>query len=179
MRVFIAIELPEHVKSKVFHQFENLQKKNLFKGKFVEKENLHLTLKFFGEITNEKIEEIKKELNEINLESFSCDVGKTGVFDNEKYIKVIWVELISKKLKELQEKINKKFPEFYDDKEFSSHITLSRVKSVSKKEELVKEIKKINFKKLDFEVNEFVLMKSELFREGPKYKIIERFRLRN
>jgi len=179
MRVFLAVELPEHAKSKVFHQFENLRKKNLFNGKFVEKQNLHLTLKFFGEITEEKIEKIKKTLKEINFKSFSCEIGKTGFFDDEKHIKVIWVDLISDKLNEIQKEIAKKFPEFYEDKGFSSHITLARVKSIINKEELIKEVKKINFKKLDFSVKEVVLMKSGLFREGPKYKIIERFKLKN
>ena len=55
MRVFIAIEPSEHVKSKIFHEFENLEKKNLFKGKFVERQNLHLTLKFIGDVSEEKI----------------------------------------------------------------------------------------------------------------------------
>ena len=176
MRCFIAIEFPEHIKARIFHEFENLKNKNLFNGKFVEKANIHLTLKFFGEITNEKLEEIKNKLKEIKFEKFECYIGKTGFFDNENHIRVIWVELVSEKLQELQKIINKKFPEMSSDyKKFNSHITTARVNSISRKGDLIKEVKRIHFKNLDFEVKEFVLIKSELFSDGPKYKVIEKF----
>ncbi len=177
MRCFIAIDLPEHVKAKIFHAFETLQDKNLFHGKFVEKENLHLTMKFLGSISEEKMEEVREKLREIKFEKFDCGIGKAGVFD-ENYVKVIWVDLLSNKLKELQEQVTDKFLEIPSDyKEFSSHITTARVSSVPDREKLIEEIKKINFKKLGFEVNEFLLMKSELMRGGPKYKILERYKL--
>ncbi|MBT96623.1 MAG: RNA 2',3'-cyclic phosphodiesterase [Candidatus Pacearchaeota archaeon] len=177
MRCFVALKLSEHVKSKVFHEFENLQKKNLFNGKFVNKENLHLTLQFLGSISEEEIEETKKELREIKFEKFNCGIGKIGVFNNERFIKVIWVDLISDKIEKLQKQISSKLSKFPSDfKKFESHITTARVKFIINKEELIEELKKINFRNLDFEVNEFVLMKSELTREGPKYKILERFK---
>ena len=177
MRCFIAIDLPEHVKAKIFHEFENLQNKNLLRGKFIEKENLHLTLKFLGGITNEELEEIKKRLKEVNFERFGCHVGKTGFFNDEDHIKVIWVELVSEKLNELQKKIDQATPGIVRDyKKFNSHVTTTRVKSIINKRGLVEEIKKIHFKNLDFEIKEFFLMKSELFPEGSKYKIIEKFK---
>ncbi len=180
MRVFISIEPSEHVKSRIFHEFENLQKRNLFKGRFVKKDDLHLTLKFLGEISEEKVNEIKEKLKEVKFEKFECEVGKVGVFNNEKFIKVIWVELKSDKLLELEKKISEIFPELSFDKKFVPHITVARVVSVNNKEELIKAIKKIHFKNLKFEVNEFFLMKSELMKkkiEGSRYKIIERYKL--
>ncbi|MCK5149756.1 RNA 2',3'-cyclic phosphodiesterase [Candidatus Pacearchaeota archaeon] len=174
MRVFIAIDLPEHVKAKIFHEFENLRTKNLFNGKFVEKDNLHLTLKFLGEINEEKIEEIKSKLKELKFEKFDCEIGKTGFFHDKNHIKVIWVELVSEKIKELQQQIDRLFPEILVDKEFSFHITTARVKFVEYRENLVKEVEKIHFKNLDFEVDEFVLIKSELMRQGPVYKILQK-----
>ena len=175
MRCFIAIDLPEHVKAKIFHTFETLQDKNLFRGKFVEKENIHLTLKFLGNISEEKIEDVKEKLREIKFEKFNCEIGEAGVFD-ERHIKVLWVDLVSDKLKDLQKQISEEFQKIPSDhKKFSSHITTVRVKSVRDRLELLNEIKKINLKKLDFVIEEFVLMKSELMREGPKYKILERY----
>ena len=180
MRCFIAIEIPQHAKARIFHEFENLKSKNLLRGKFVEKENLHLTLKFLGEITNEEIEKIKKRLNEIKFKIFDCHIGKTDFFKDERFIKIIWVELISNELNELQKQIDKATFEIKrDDKKFESHLTAVRVKSVIDKPSLIKEVKKIHFKNLDFEIKEFVLMKSELFPEGPKHKIIEKFSYKN
>ena len=180
MRCFIAMETPQHVKASIFHEFENLKNKNLLRGKFVEKENIHLTLKFLGEITNEEIEKIKKRLNEIKFKIFDCCIGKIGFFKDEKYIKIIWVELVSNELNELQKQIDKAtFKIKRDNKKFESHLTTVRVKSVIDKPRLIKEVKKIHFKNLDFEIKEFVLMKSELFSEGPKHKVIEKFSYKN
>ena len=177
MRIFIAIEPSEHVKARIFHELETLQDKNLFKGKFVEKQNLHLTLKFLGDISEEKLEEIQKKLRKINFKKFKCEIGNPGFFESEKFIKVIWIGLISDKLEELQKRIGDELNwESKDEKEFSSHITCARVSSVRDKKRLLEEIKKINFKKLDFEVNNFLLIKSELTQKGPIYKVIERFK---
>lgn len=185
MRVFIAIEIPEDIKSKIFHKFETLEKKNLFKGRFVPKNNLHLTLKFLGEISEKKIEDIKNKLKEIKFNKFKVKTGKTGFFNSEKFIKVIWIELISEgdKLKELQKLVSAKFPEIISKyAEFSSHITTARVKSLTNKankEKLIKEIKGMNLKDLSFDIDEFVLMKSEFIKEprGVSYKVLERFKL--
>ena len=60
MRTFVAIELPEDVRAKIFHAFEKLKSFNVLRGKFVEKDNLHLTLKFLGELTEKQITDVKK-----------------------------------------------------------------------------------------------------------------------
>jgi len=105
-------------------------------------------------------------------------LGKQVFFDNENHIRVIWVELVSRELNELQNQIDKAtFGIKRDSKKFNSHVTTVRVKSVINKPSLIKEVKRIHFKNLDFEIKEFVLMKSELFSEGPKYKVLEKFEL--
>ena len=179
MRCFIAIEIPQHIKARIFHEFENLKGKNLLRGKFVEKENFHLTLKFLGKITNEEIEKIKKGLREIKFKRFEGYIGKTGFFNDEKHIKLIWVDLVSNELNELQRQIDKAtFVIKNDSKKFDSHLTAVRVKSVINELSLIKEVKRIHFKNLDFEIKEFVLMKSELYSEGPKYKVLDKFQLK-
>ncbi len=175
MRCFVAIMLPEDVKSKIFHLSENIQGKGLVKGRFVKKEDLHLTLKFLGFLTQEKIEEIRNNLGKIKYKSFKCSLGKAGVFD-EKHIKVIWVELVSDALEDLHNEINESTNEIrLDYKKFEPHITLARVDSVSDKEKLLTEIRKINLKKLEFDVDCFYLVKSEFNTKKSKYKIIEKF----
>ena len=61
MRTFIAIDIPDSIKNEIIKIQNSLPE---FIGKKTEKENLHLTLKFLGEIDEEKIELIKKELRE-------------------------------------------------------------------------------------------------------------------
>lgn len=178
MRCFIAIDFPENVKSKIFHEFETLYNKGFCKGKLVKKENLHLTLKFLGNLTEEQIEETRTKLRDVDFEKFSCQIGRPGFFESEDFIKIIWVGLECEKIYELQKQISEAFPEFKDNHDFSTHITIARVNSVRDKERLVEYTKKINFKNLNFDVENFYLIKSELTARGPIYRVIEEFKLK-
>ncbi|MBS3085376.1 RNA 2',3'-cyclic phosphodiesterase [Candidatus Pacearchaeota archaeon] len=178
MRAFVAVELPEHIKARIFHEFETLMEKDVFGGKFVEKENLHLTLNFLGEISEEKAKKVIDELKGVKFDKFSCSIGKVGCFPSREHIKVIWVELISEnnKLKGLYKAIKGKIGNA-DEREFESHITTARVKFVKNKNKLAETLGKIHFKKLDFKVDYFSLIKSELTKQGPIYRTIEKFNL--
>jgi 2'-5' RNA ligase len=59
---------------------QNMKKKNFFYGKFTEPENLHLTLKFLGEIQESKVHEIQKKLKEIKFKIFDASLGEIGFF---------------------------------------------------------------------------------------------------
>jgi len=60
MRAFISLELPEEIKKEIVKIQNKLPE---FIGKKTEKQNLHLTLKFLGEVGEEELEKIKKKLN--------------------------------------------------------------------------------------------------------------------
>ena len=180
MRSFISIEFPENIKKEIFKTFESLKNSGTAFGNFVKKENMHLTLKFLGNLSEEKIKEIKKKLCEVNFKTFNTDVGNIGFFPSEKYVRVIWVDLISEKIKGLKKTIDDKLHEIginHDGREFSSHITVARIKKMKNKEDFFKKIKELKIKKMNFEINDFFLIKSELRKDGPVYKIIKKFEL--
>ena len=183
MRVFIAIEIPEEIQSKIFHLSENIKDSGVVSGNFVEKSNLHLTLKFLGDISEEHLKEIVDSLDKIQFKKFNAQVGELGFFPNESYVKVIHVDLKSRgneimDLHRLIENnlINAKV--IKDDREFSTHITLARVKNIRNKSLFTEKIKKLNLKKQEFEVDRFSIIKSELTRQGPVYKKIKEFKLK-
>ncbi|MDO8623564.1 MAG: RNA 2',3'-cyclic phosphodiesterase [archaeon] len=179
MRTFIAIELPEDIKSEIFHSFEKLEESGLV-GKFVEKNNIHLTLRFIGEVSEEKIEEIKKKLSEIKFKKFKAKIGNIGFFPDENYIRVIWIELVAKEIIELQEIIEEKCREIgipRDNKGFASHITIARVEKIKNKSLFTEKLKTLHVKKSDFIVKDFSLIKSELKRSGSIYKNLMKFPL--
>ena len=178
MRCFIAIDLPEKIKSRIFHELETLEGKNLFSGKITEKENLHLTLRFLGEVPAEKLDELFWKLSEVNFKKFNCSLGKAGFFENEKRIKIIWVETISEELQKLEKKISEILPEFPNDYgKFSPHITIARVESIRDRKGLIENVKRIHLKNSEFEIGEIYLMKSELKRQGLVYKKIGKIEL--
>ena len=171
MRCFIAINIPEKIKNKVFHISRNLHEQNLFHGKVTEKNNLHLTLKFLGEISQEQLEKVKKILNNLNLKKIKIKITNAGVFD-ENHIKIIWLKMLN--LENFQKQIDEALkPLFKPEQRFMSHLTIARVKQKPKNPELLlEEIQKLKINK-EFVLDTVKIMKSELFSSGPKYKVLE------
>jgi len=178
MRCFIAIDLPTEIKK----ELKNIQEQistNSIKIKFVEPENLHLTFKFLGELTDNKINKIKEVLREIKFENFKVSLGSLGFFPSQNYIRVIWVDLKPKnQLEELYKKIESALVRegFRADKRnFETHVTLGRVKFVKDKPGFIKTLNAIDVKPLEFQISSFSLKKSTLMRKGPVYENILKF----
>ncbi len=181
MRSFISIELPDNVKAYIFHAFEKLKKSKVCKGKFVDKDNLHLTLKFLGKITSEEAEIIKKELEKVDFRQFPVETGKVGFFPNEKFIKVLWIELLSPDFEMLKKEIDSALKNAgFDqkDKEFFPHLTVARITAVRDKKAFLEKAKELAPKKMFFIVNQFSFRKSILKKKGPEYKTLKDYSMR-
>lgn len=175
-RCFIALELPREVLKEIKKIQELIRKRTLLTGKFIETENLHLTLKFLGEIDEDKIKEVKKRLREIKFNSFDAEFGEVGVF-NKKFIRIIWIKLKGRVF-ELQKEIDDRLKDLFKPEErFMSHITISRVRHVKRKKELIEYLKSIKPIKNKFKVECFFLKSSELLPEGLVYEDIGRYNL--
>ena len=178
MRLFIGIFLPEEILDYLY-EVENKLKKNLpAKINWVSKKNLHLSIKFFGEISKDNLGLIKEKLNRIKFKSFKVKLDQIGVFPNENYVRVIWIGLKpAGKMIELQQKIDSELLDLFPkDQRFSAHLTLARVKFIKDKDEFKKNLK-LETNEKEFEINEFCLVKSELSKNGPRYEILEKFKL--
>ncbi|MAG50532.1 RNA 2',3'-cyclic phosphodiesterase [archaeon] len=176
MRVFIAIELPKEVRDYLYVVQKKIGGKEA-KIKWVSKKNIHLTLKFLGEITEERLDKLKEILKNIKFKSFKIKLSKIGVFPNENQIRVVWVGLKpEEKILELQRKIDESLLELFPtDQKFISHLTLGRVKLIKQKNEFIEKLNNFNVEEMSFEINEFKLIKSKLTKDGPSYEIIEKY----
>lgn len=177
MRCFIAIEIPEKIKKEI----EKIQKQLPgFKGKLIEPENLHLTLKFLGEINSREIEQIKEKLSEIEFPKFTSEIDSIGFFNNRKSFKkqlIIWLHI--KNCEGLQKLIDNKLSGLFPkEKRFMSHLTIARIKDIKNKKIFLEEIEKIKISKLNFDVDKFYLKESILTKEKPFYKDISVFYLK-
>lgn len=167
MRSFIAIEVP------FFKGIEELQSSIEGKFKAVEKENLHLTLKFLGEISERDVEKIKEEVEKCKTQPFRLKFKGVGFFPNENYIKVVWVGVENpEKIAEMMRCIDSHLAKFgfKREKSYVPHLTIARVKGKIKIENLEK------FRDMEFgeiEVNEIKIKKSTLTPEGPIYEDVE------
>jgi len=187
-RIFIAINLPEKVKSeleKLEREIESLFPPEINRGMFrwVKKENLHITLLFIGAVRDEEIPKISQIVKDIAQpqKPFSLRIEKVSYGPPKKIPpRLIWVEVERKKeMVEIAKKLKKEMAESgilqkVEQREFSPHITLARIKSFwwkrmepEERPEIEKEIA------LDFEVNSIEIMESKLKRSGAEYTIIE------
>ncbi|MEK6850195.1 MAG: RNA 2',3'-cyclic phosphodiesterase [Nanoarchaeota archaeon] len=175
-RAFICLEFPDEVIKEVARVQESLRNK-MFTGKFTELENLHLTLKFLGEIDDNMIGKVKEKLKEIKFASFRCSLGLSGTFSMRGNPRIVWIKLNGEGIWNLQKKIDSALQELFRPEErFMSHLTIARVKYVKDKKAFVEYVKKINVKEIKFDADCFKLKSSDLKMNGPVYKEIEKYK---
>ena len=177
-RVFVSVEFPSEVVKEIA-RVQELLGKFKFTGKMTELENLHLTLKFLGEIDEGKIEVVRKKLKDVKFGKMDLKLGRIGVFTkpkgkDDRGKMIVWVKVEGKEIYELQKKIDLALAgEFAVEDRFMGHLTISRIKYVKDKKGFLERLKSIHPKPIDFVVSEFKLRKSELETLGPKYGDLE------
>ncbi len=171
MRCFIAIKIPKKIKSEIDQYLTKLKKANSDQDiKWVNINNMHLTLQFIGDIETNRAGELSKALN--NIESNHFTIGfdnKISFFPNVFNPKVIKISLRDKNgnLKRLNSMIRQQLNSIdieYEKKPFSAHLTLGRIKYLNSK---FKTINSINIS--EFKTEKFYLFCSELTSNGPIY----------
>jgi len=164
MRIFISIDLPKEIQKKIIKIQNSLPD---FFGKKTEPENLHLTLKFLGEINEEKLEKVKQKLKEIKFNKFQAEIDNIGIF-SESFVRIVWLHL--SECEKLQKEIDEKLKNIFEpEKRFMSHLTIARIKKCDRKKFLEK-LKKIKISKTKFDIGNFKLKKSILTEKGPIYE---------
>ena len=144
MRTFLGIPATEEIRKRAESPIEKIKIDGV---NIVRPENLHFTVRFFGETDNSQLKEIEKKIDDLEIKSFKIRVGGVGVFPNESYMKVLWLGVTqgNKKFTETLEKINNLFGG--SKRKPVPHMTLARVKFVKDRKELLEKINEI--KKID------------------------------
>lgn len=175
MRAFLAIELSDEAKQEISRIKSLLERSGFLRAKYVEKENMHLTLKFFGDILDKEVGMIADVLKGISFQKFSCNLGKLGFFGD----RVLWIDLVDHgEIKKLHDLVDQKLGDFFEiDTRFHNHVTLARIKYVSDQQRLQELMEKIAVKPSSLLVEEYVMKKSELTSQGPVYGDLARFPL--
>lgn len=177
MRLFLSVNFPEHMIPELNRQIEKLRKvsRNI---RWTKPENIHLTLKFLGDIPDENVSSIVAVLRSdaVSVQQFKVSVKGIGFFPNAKRPRIIWagVDEGAKELSSLAKEIEEKMIKAGIGKEkwpFTPHATIGRVRIGRK----VKLDMQQSFEVSSFDVKSFKLMKSVLTSSGPEYEVIESF----
>jgi len=169
MRTFVAIEVNNQ---NVLNSIYQVQSELNIKAKPVELHNMHFTVQFLGEISEEMVRKISDALNSIEFSAFSISFVGIGVFPKPSFPRVIWIGTDDgvNELEKLAEMIRTKLSQlgFRPDKKFKPHVTIFRVKNkIEGMSDKLEKFSSYNFGKQT--VSEIKLKKSELAPEGPIY----------
>jgi len=184
IRSFLAIELPKAILSKIEEVQGDLRSTHA-DVRWVSPEKIHLSLKFFGNIEESRIDPIFKSIEEPvrNTPPFSVRVRGAGAFPSLKNPRVIWMGLADGKemLISLQEQIEASLGKIGfepEDRPFQPHLTLGRMKSSREKVELVRRMERYTEEEFgDFRVERVILFKSDLRPSGPIYTPLREMKL--
>jgi RNA 2',3'-cyclic 3'-phosphodiesterase len=184
IRSFLAIELPEPILKKIGEVQEDLKSAHAGVG-WTNPEKIHLTLKFFGNIEESRIDPIFKSIEEPVRKTlpFSLKVRGVGAFPHLKNPRVIWIGLVEEReiLTSFQKQIETQLEKVGfqpENRPFHPHLTLGRMKSSRGKEELVGRMERHKEEEFgDFQAERVVLFKSDLRPSGPIHTPLKEMKL--
>jgi len=187
IRAFIAIDLPKEIRTNLEATVQKFKARSVHGVRWVPVDNIHLTLKFLGDISSGNLERLTKLLQVecAALPSFPVEVAGVGAFPNHRRPRIIWVGVQAPpELKTLQACIESAASQMGiqpEERDFSPHLTLGRVRneiSFLELQALSATLDSIQVGALGrFTVNQFTLFRSDLRPQGPLYTVMAQFNL--
>lgn len=175
MRTFVAIEIPSEIRFALAALQTELRQVGADVS-WTRSENIHLTLRFLGEVDKRLITEIEKVCVEttIGFQPFTLNLNGVGVFPHSRQPRTLWAGLAGEieKTVEMRKRLDEKLALIgfeREEKEFRPHLTIGRLKSNRKSRELIAAAALYDLPSLSFEASEIVVMKSELHPAGARY----------
>jgi len=178
IRSFVAFEINE---GSILKRFTSVQQALIDTGadmKLVKPKNIHVTVRFLGEISPVMVDEVCEEMNSITFKPFEIELRGMGAFPNLRRVRVVWVgirggsEVITDIFNQLENGLCK-LGFTPDRRGFSPHITIARVRSGKNRELLIRQI--LSRSDYDFgtiKADSLKLMKSVLTPRGPIYSTL-------
>ena len=184
-RIFCAAELPEQVRARLQDHIQRLrQDVPDVAASWGRVENIHLTLKFFGNVALDQLSSISAAASRTVKEfsAFEIGVGNTGVFPRPSRPQVLWIGVDdpSGKLLALQQRFENEcaavgFPK--EARAFRPHLTIARIRKPAGTRRLADAHLSMQFEPVSVPVTELIVFRSELSSKGSKYTAISNLTL--
>jgi len=176
IRTFIAIDITEQMRQELSRIQSQLKPDLAGKISWVRPENIHITLRFLGDIGQQMLSQIKQIIADTadTTSGFSVDLGELGAFPKAYNPRVIWVGIKSgqDKLKalhtQLQEKLNG-IGFAQEEKDFHPHLTIARIKLLKDKQALENLLHQIKPRNLSTAIDRIILFQSQLSQQESIY----------
>jgi len=187
MRVFFAIFPPAEIQLEVSEIINNLQK-NFPEIKWIKNySNLHLTLRFLGEVKENKVRQIKRNMlnyfSNINFKKFNVSLSGFKFLPEKGPPKVLYLRIKegAENLRQLKINLDNGLSKVKfaaeNNQKFISHLTLARIKTKINLIALQEKLQNFNKKQFNFQVSSFSLVQSVLTVQGANYTKLQEFNL--
>lgn len=182
IRSFLAFDIESDTILNRLAAVQNLLVQTGADLKLVAPENIHITVRFLGNITPAIIEKIFDEMKKVQFAPFNVRINGLGAFPTLRYSRVVWAG-ITEGAEQLKSVFNQLEPRLHrlgftpDSKGFSPHLTIARVKSGRNKAQLAEFItENVNYEFGIIKADYLRLKKSDLTPKGPIYSTLKEFR---
>ena len=175
MRSFIAIELPLVIRSALAELQQELKRCNA-DIRWVKPDNIHLTLKFLGEVKEDRIDGIVEGIRDVcgRAGQLRLEVRGLGAFPNRRSPRVLWVDILGDGLlaglqRDIEEAMT--LADFKAEKRgYTPHLTIGRFRSLREKDHLFERIGQLSDNSIGFmDVKSVTLMRSDPGLSGAEY----------
>jgi 2'-5' RNA ligase len=182
LRTFIAVDIGKSIRDRAVALQEKLARTGT-DVKWVEPENLHVTLLFLGEVVDRDVPAVCRAVADCCQEhpAFTLSVELAGCFPNPRRPRILWVGIGegTQELVALHDALEVPLLELgcyrREDRQYTPHITLGRVRSDRPTDSLATELaRQAGWKCGTVEVTEVRVMSSQLGSEGPHYTVLSR-----
>jgi len=174
MRAFVAVEISNE---STLNAIAKLQSDLKIEAKPVSKENMHFTLLFLGEISDDMVSKIMESLSSVSFSPIEMNLADVGAFPNPESPRVVWIGVdkdAAKNLVELALQVEEKLRPlgFRSDRPFKPHLTIFRIKN--RINDISQELNKFRALEIGHEtISELKFKKSILTPTGPIYSDLQ------
>lgn len=169
IRLFVGVPIPEDIRQEV-----NKMQGGIADARWTELDNYHITISFIGNVGDDVAHDVVSHLSTINMDSFEVSLNGMHTFSKGNRLSHLWtgVDEGAENLRELKKRVdnNLKYHDLpYDERKYTPHMTLARLKKVNELQ-VVDFIREYNlYKSRKFKVDEFVLYRSHNGSGGSLY----------
>ncbi len=186
-RLFVAIELSPSLRSVTLHHIDRLrQAVPEARASWARADNLHLTLKFFGDTSVSKVDALSTAIKHAADETlpFQVRAGGCGAFPVRGQSRVLWIGIedptnrLATPYRSLEDECFKAgFSR--EERSFDPHLTVARLRQPEGALRLAELHQRMEFQPTSLPVTDLCLIRSELSSAGSRYTVIARHALRS
>jgi 2'-5' RNA ligase len=178
VRAFLSIDIEDRTLLSRISQIQQMLDLGSAKMKIVETDNIHFTMRFFGDTPVARLDQMRECLQQIKVSPFQIRVKGVGAFPNKRRPRVIWIGVTDNahQIVQLKAKIDELLTEIgysAENEKFTPHATIARIRSVKDPSQLIHNLEELAEEQVgDMTVSSICMKKSTLTPAGPVYETL-------